>query len=239
MTISTTVEPLPRPVFTAAAFRRGLIAGLPFVASYGVPALAMGVAYKGLGLGLVAAVLFSLVVYSSTAQAVTLGLWAFPPPVAALVLACVGTNARYLVMGAHLHRHFGPFGRRLMFPILFILSDASWMLTATDAERSGPDAGYLLGSSLPGWVGWVAGTGLGYLLPFTPTGPFAVAAAVLPLAFVVTLLPTQWHGGRFVVPWLLSAVGGVVAATWFGEGWAMLVGGSVGTFYGLMRGVDA
>ncbi len=113
------------------------------------------------------------------------------------------------------------------------------MLTATEAERSGPDAGYLLGSSLPGWVGWVAGTGLGYLTPFRPTGPFAAAAAVLPLAFVATLLPRQWHGGRFVIPWLLSAAGGLVTATWLGGEWAMLAGGSVGTVYGLLRGTDA
>ncbi len=236
----TTIVPAPsRAPFTVVALRRGLIAGLPFLASYGVPALVMGVAYKGLGLGFVPAVLFSLLVYSSTAQAVTLGLWALPPPIAAFMLASVATNARYLVMGAHLHQFFGRFSKRLMFPILFFLSDASWILTATDAERSGPDAGYLLGSSLPGWIGWVAGTGIGYLLPLKATGPLAAATAVLPLAFVVTLLPRQWRGGRFVFPWLLSAAGGLIAAAWLGESWAMLVGGSVGTIYSLMRGDDA
>ena len=239
MTISTMTPVQSRPAFTAAAFRRGLIAGLPFLASYGAPALVMGIAYKGLGLGFVPAVLFSLVVYSSTAQAVTLGLWALPPPVAALVLACVATNARYLVMGAHLHQMFGRFSKRLMLPVLFVLSDASWMMTASEAERSGPDAGYLLGSSLPGWLGWVAGTGLGYLLPIKPTGPIAAATAVLPLAFVVTLLPKQWRGGRFVVPWLLSAGGGLIAGAWLGESWAMLAGGSLGTVYSLVRGDDA
>ncbi|MCW6512906.1 AzlC family ABC transporter permease [Lichenifustis flavocetrariae] len=239
MTISTAAVFPSRPAFTAAAFRRGLVAGLPFLASYGAPALVMGVAYKGLGLGFVPAVLFSLLVYSSTAQAVTLGLWALPPPIAAFVLASVATNARYLVMGAHLHQSFGRFGKCLMYPILFFLSDGSWMLTAADTERSGPDAGYLLGSSLPGWIGWVAGTGLGYLLPLKATGPFAAATAVLPLAFVITLLPTQWRGGRFIVPWLASAAGGLIAAAWLGESWAMLAGGSIGTFYSLIRGDDA
>lgn len=239
MTVSTPLTSPSRPAFTSAGFRRGLIAGLPFVVSYGAPALVMGVAYKGLGLGLVSAVMFSLLVYSSTAQAVTLGLWALPPPIAALVLASVATNARYLVLGAHLHQSFGRFGRGLMLPILFFLSDGSWMLTATDTERSGPDAGFLLGSSLPGWIGWVAGTGLGFLLPVKATGPLAAATAVLPLAFVVTLLPTQWHKGRFITPWLFSAVGGLIAAGWFSESWAMLAGGSVGIIYSLMRGDDA
>jgi predicted branched-subunit amino acid permease len=234
------ISPSPsRPNFTADGFRRGLIAGLPFLVSYGAPAIVMGVAYKGLGLGIVPAVLFSLVVYSSTAQAVTLGLWALPPPVAAFMLACVATNARYLVMGAHLHQTFGRFPKRLMLPILFALSDGSWMLTTAEAERSGPNAGYLLGSSLPGWVGWVAGTGLGYVLPFKATGPLAAATAVLPLAFVVTLLPTQWRGGRFVVSWLISAAAGMVAAEWLGESWAMLAGGSLGALFSIIRGDDA
>ena len=239
MTISIVTASPSRPVFTADAFRRGVIAGLPLLVSYGAPAIVMGVAYKGLGLGLVVAVLFSLVVYSSTAQAVTLGLWALPPPLAAFMLACVATNARYLVMGAHLHQSFGRFPKRLMLPILFALSDGSWMLTTAEAERSGPDAGYLLGSSLPGWVGWVAGTGLGYLLPFKATGPLAAATAVLPLAFVVTLLPTQWRGGRFVVSWLISAAAGMVAAEWLGESWARLVGVSLGALFSIIRGDDA
>jgi predicted branched-subunit amino acid permease len=238
MTISISSSLPSRPFFTANAFRRGLIAGLPFLVSYGAPAIVMGVAYKGLGLGVVPAVLFSLLVYSSTAQAVTLGLWALPPPVAAFMFACVATNARYLVMGAHLHQSFGRFPKRLMFPILFVLSDASWMLTTTESERSGPNAGYLLGSSLPGWVGWVAGTAVGYLLPFKATGPLAAATAVLPLAFVITLLPGQWRGRRFVVPWLISAAGGMIAAAWLGESWAMLVGGSLGALFSLMRGQD-
>lgn len=239
MTISMTAGAASSPHFTFAAFRCGLAAGSPFLASYGVPAIVMGVAYKGLGIGFVPAVLFSLVVYSSTAQAVTLGLWALPPPFAALMLACVGTNARYVVMSAHLHQAFGRFSKRLMLPILFVLSDASWMLTTVEAERSGPDAGYLLGSSLPGWIGWVAGTGFGYLIPFSPTGPLAAATAVLPLAFVTTLLPTQWRGGRLLTPWLFSAAFGLIAAAWVGESWAMLAGGSVGTLFSLLRGDDA
>ena len=93
-------------VFTAAAFRRGFVAALPFMVSNGVAGVAMGVAYRGLGLDFTSAVLFSLVIYSATAQAVTLGFWTMPPPIGAMVVACVATNARYLVMGAHLRQLF-------------------------------------------------------------------------------------------------------------------------------------
>ena len=224
--------------FTAAALRRGVIAALPFIASNGAAGIVMGVAYKGLGLGFIPAVLFSLVVYSATAQAVTLGLWALPPPMTAMVVVCMATNARYLIMGAHLRQLFAGLPRRMMLPTLFLLADASWLMTTADSERNGPDAGYLLGSSIPMAIGWIGGTALGYALPLEPAGPLSVAAALLPLAFIVTLLPTQWRGWKTLLPWSASAGTAVLVASFVGQSWAMLIGGSTGTLISLLRGDD-
>src|SRR5260370_34616758 len=116
-------------------------------------------------------------------------------------VACVATNARYLVMGAHLRQLLPDVPRRVMLRILFLLADASWLMTVAEAERGRRDAGYLLGSSLPMAIGWIGGTALGYALPLTPHGPLAVAAALLPLAFVAALLPTQWPGRARLLPW--------------------------------------
>jgi len=215
------------------------LAALPFIVSNGIAGIAMGVAYRGLGLGFTSAVLFSLVVYSATAQAVTLGLWALPPPIAAMAVACVATNARYLVMGAHLRQVFPDVPRRLMLPILFLLADASWLMTVAEAERGRRDAGYLLGSSLPMAIGWIGGTALGHALPLMPHGPLAVAAAFLPLAFVAALLPTQWRGWWSLLPWSASAAIGLTVASTFGQSWAMLIGGGVGTLVSALRGDDA
>jgi predicted branched-subunit amino acid permease len=224
---------------TTAAFRQGFFAALPFIASNGIAGIAMGVAYRGLELGFVPAVLFSLVVYSATAQAVTLGLWALPPPVAALMFACVATNARYLVMGAQLRQLFPDISRRVMLPILFLLADASWLMTVAEAERGRRDAGYLLGCSLPMAIGWIGGTALGYALPLRPHGPFAIAAALLPFAFVAALLPTQWRGRRSLLPWTVSAAVGIAAASELDQSWAMLIGGGAGMFVNLLCGDDA
>jgi predicted branched-subunit amino acid permease len=239
MTMIMRSRPGFKPTLTQAGFRRGFIAALPFILSNGVAGVIMGVAYKGLGLGLAPAVLFSLVVYSATAQAVTLGMWSLPPPVAAMVVACIATNARYLVMGAHLHQYFGDLRKRVMLPILFLLADASWLMTMADAERDGPDAGYLLGASVPMALGWIAGTGLGYELPLKPGGPLAIAAALLPAAFVVTLLPTQWKGPGSLLPWSLSAVVAILVSQLLGPNWAMLIGGGLGTATCMVRGDDA
>jgi len=225
--------------FTMAGLRRGLLAGLPFILSNGVAGIVMGVAYRGLGVDFAAAVLFSLLVYSATAQAVVLGLWAMPPPIAIMMLACAATNARYLVMGAHLRQLFTDVPRRVMLPILALLGDASWFMTVAEAERGRRDAGYLLGCSLPMAIGWIGGTALGHALPLQPHGPLAVAAAFLPLAFVVALLPTQWRGWRSLLPWAVSAIVGLAAASTLGQSWAMLIGGGAGTLVSALRGDDA
>jgi predicted branched-subunit amino acid permease len=226
------------PAFTGAGFRRGFVAALPFIVSNGLAGMVMGVAYRGAGLGFAPALLFSLVVYSATAQAVTLGLWAVPPPVAAMVAACLATNARYLVMGAHLRRLFRGAPHRLMLPVLFLLGDAAWLMTADDAERRGPDPGYLVGCSLPMAIGWIGGTAAGCVLPVRPGGALAAAAALLPLLFVATLLPSRWRGRRSLVPWALSAAAAVAALPFVGQGWSMLIGGALGTAVSAARGDD-
>jgi len=239
MVMSIIAHAMPKSPFTLAACRRGLVAALPFILSNGVGGIVMGVAYRGLGLDFAAAVLFSLLVYSATAQAVTLGLWAASPPVAAMVLACVATNARYLVMGAHLRQMFADLSGRVMLPVLALLADASWLMTVAEAERGRRDAGYLLGSSIPMAIGWIGGTAVGYAVPLNPGGSLATAAAFLPLAFVVVLLPTQWRGWRSLIPWTLSAAVGLAAASVLGPSWAMLCGGGAGTLLSALRGDDA
>lgn len=235
MTITTQPASSAKATCSGAGFRRGLLAALPFLLSNGVAGVVMGVAYRGVGLGFVPAVLFSVVVYSATAQAVTLGMWAPVPPIIPMAVACVATNARYLVMGAHLYQIFGRLKKRITLPSLFLLADASWLMTTADAESHDADVGYLLGASAPMAVGWMGGTALGYCLPLKPDGPLSVAAALLPAAFIVTLLPTQWRGARSCLPWLLSAAGALLVGSFISPNWAMLAGGAIGTSFSMMR----
>ena len=157
------------------------------------------------------------------------------PPIIPMAVALLATNARYLVMGAHLYQIFGRLKKRLTLPILFLLADASWLMTTADAENNEADVGYLLGASVPMAVGWMGGTAVGYGLPLAPGGPLSVAASLLPAAFIVTLLPTQWRGARSVLPWLLSAAGALLVGSWVSPNWAMLAGGAVGTSFSMMR----
>ncbi|WP_375777172.1 AzlC family ABC transporter permease [Bradyrhizobium sp. ma5] len=224
---------------TAAGFRRGLVAALPFLLSNGAAGLVMGLTYKGLGLEAPQAILFSLLVYSATAQAITLSMWASPLPVAAMVVACIATNSRYLLMGAHLRQLFGGLAPRKILLSLFLLADASWLMTSSDADSNGPDAGYLLGSSIPMAIGWVGGTALAYAAPFAASGPLKLAAALLPTMFIATLLPSQWKNATSRWPWLVSAVVALFVSRFVDPSWSMLIGGGCGTLVSMMERTDA
>jgi predicted branched-subunit amino acid permease len=204
----------------------------------GISGIVIGVAYRGLGLDLATATFFSTAVYSATAQAVTLGMWSASPSLAGMIVACVATNARYLLMGAHLRQLFADVPRRLMLPVLFLLADASWFMTVAESERGRRDPGYLLGCSVPMIVGWVGGTALGHLIPLNPQGPIALAAGFLPLGFIVTLLPTQWRGRPSLMPWSVSAIVALVVANSLGPNWAMIFGGGAGSLVCVFRGDD-
>jgi predicted branched-subunit amino acid permease len=108
-------------------------------------------------------------------------------------------------------------------------------MTTADAQGTDADAGYLLGASTPMAIGWMGGTALGYGLPLNPGGPFAVAAALLPAAFIVTLLPSQWRGRHTVLPWILSAATAALVSHFMAPDWAMLIGGAAGTGLSAMR----
>jgi predicted branched-subunit amino acid permease len=157
-----------------------------------------------------------------------------------MMLAILSVNARYLVMGANLRQIFSDVPLRRMLPALFLLADANWVLTVTKAEQGDRDVGLLVGSGLPMWLGWVAGTGIGYALNLAPTGALALAFGFLPLGLIVSMIPAQMKGKTRAValPWLLTAVGVWAASFVMPLTWATLAGAAVGTIVGAVRGRD-
>ncbi|MGW1424510.1 AzlC family ABC transporter permease [Bradyrhizobium manausense] len=239
MTIRSNALAKLEPRLSHAGIRRGCVDALPFLLTNGVAGIVMGVAYRSNGVGFVPATLLSIFVYSATAQAVTLGMWAAGSSFIPIAVACIATNARYLVMGVHLHQAFGRLRKRAMLPILFLLADASWLMTSADSERNGADAGYLCGAGIPMAVGWIGGTVIGYDLPLAPGGPLMAAAALLPAAFIVTLLPGQWRGRRSIYAWSLAAVSAAFVSLYLPSSWAMLIGGAIGTAVSMRSGDNA
>jgi len=224
------VDRLTRP-----GIARGLAAGWPFALSGAVAGLLMGLVYRGLGLGWELALAFSTLVYSGTAQAVTAGMWREPLPIAAMTLAALAVSLRYLAMGAHLRQIFPGVPHRVMLPTLFLLGDAAWAMTATEAAKGRRDIGFLCGLNLAMAAGWIGGTLAGVLAAVVPPGPVAAAAGFLPLGYIAASLPAQWQGRATLPAWVVSAATAAAAVTVMPAGWAMLAGGAAGTAVAALR----
>lgn len=215
--------------FTMRGVRSGAILGWPLLLSTGAAGLVMGIACRQAGMSLPLAALFSTGVFSGTAQALAVQLWAPTPPLFAILLAAGAVNVRYLVMGARLAATYPDVPRRIMLPTMAIYGDGSWLIAASEVERGRRDAGVLLGASAVTILGWVGGTIAGFIAGVALDGPWAAAAAFVPLGFIVAYVPDQWRGRATTLSWVVAGVVSVASLQIVAPHWAMLAGGLAGT----------
>ena len=140
--------------------RAGIRRGLPF----GIAVFAISVSFGVLArpvMGPVAPIVMSIVVFSGAAQFGALAVLIAGGSAGAAIAAGVLLNARYLAMGIALAPSLrGRAPSRAAFALPLV--DASW---AAASRGDGTfDPWYLVGVSIPQYVGWVLGTVVGVLI---------------------------------------------------------------------------
>jgi predicted branched-subunit amino acid permease len=164
-----------------------------------------------------------------------LGLWAFPLPATAIVLATLVVNLRHLLMGAALQPWFARLPARTAYGSVFFMGDESWALTLGEFARGGRDGAFLLGSGLVLFVSWVAATCTGWLAGAVLGDPSRWALDfAFPAAFVALLIG-MWRGRADIWPWTIAALVAVAAAQWLPGQWYIILGGLAGSLVGVMR----
>jgi 4-azaleucine resistance transporter AzlC len=180
--------------------RAGVRRGLPF----GMAVFAISVSFGVLAhplLGAVAPIVMSIVVFSGAAQFGALAVLLAGGSAGAAIAAGVLLNARYLAMGIALAPSLrGRASSRAAFALPLV--DASW---AAASRGDGTfDPWYLVGVSIPQYVGWVLGTVVGVLIGSHLGDPEAIGLDALFPAFFIVLLYEEARGRRR----LASAAGG-------------------------------
>jgi 4-azaleucine resistance transporter AzlC len=180
--------------------RAGVRRGLPF----GMAVFAISVSFGVLAhplLGAVASIVMSIVVFSGAAQFGALAVLLAGGSAGAAIAAGVLLNARYLAMGIALAPSLrGRASSRAAFALPLV--DASW---AAASRGDGTfDPWYLVGVSIPQYVGWVLGTVVGVLIGSHLGDPEALGLDALFPAFFIVLLYEEARGRRR----LASAAGG-------------------------------
>ena len=152
-------------------------------------------------MGPVAPIVMSILVFSGSAQLGALAVLLAGGGTAAAIAAGVLLNARYLAMGLALAPSLrGRAPSRAAFALPMV--DASW---AAASRGDGTfDPWYLVGVSIPQYVGWVLGTVVGVLLGSHLADPKALGLDALFPAFFIVLLFEEAHGRRR----LAAAAGG-------------------------------
>jgi 4-azaleucine resistance transporter AzlC len=188
--------------FASAPKRR--VPGNSRAKPFGIAVFAISVSFGVLArplMGLVAPIVMSIVVFSGAAQFGALAVLLAGGSTGAAIAAGVLLNARYLAMGIALAPSLK--GRALSRAAFAMpLVDASW---AASSRGDGTfDAWYMIGVSIPQYVGWVLGTIVGVVIGPRLGDPKALGLDALFPAFFIALLYEEARGRRRIA----AAAGG-------------------------------
>jgi len=143
------------------SYAAGARAALPLVVPTLLVAVSFGVAAAGLGWGVLAPIVMSVIVFSGSAQFAIASVLGAGGSVVAAIVAAALVNGRFLAMGVAI----GPSmrGGRLQRALEGqAIVDTSLVLARTGATAYGPRR--LLGATAPQFAAWVSGTAVGAAL---------------------------------------------------------------------------
>jgi len=227
-----TNQPTP---FTWAGLRAGILgAGAPAAGGF-VFGIAFGLLADQVGLALSTAVLMSMLVYSGTAQFVSLQAWGDPIPLAAICGAILATNARYVLLGASVRPWFHGISPAKTYASLFLLSEGNWAPALRERLEGRMDAAYMLGCGLAMYVSWVSATAIGHVLGQLIPDPKAFGIDFVLLAFFTVVAVGVWRGRRDIAPLLAAVAVALVVSRLVPGHWYILAGGLAGSLVAALK----
>lgn len=161
-----------------AAWREGLLLGLPTLFGLGAWGMVVGVAMVKGGLTVLQASAMTLIVFSGSAQLAALPLLAAAAPVWVIFATAFVVNLRFVIFAALLAPHFAhlrPFQRFYLGYISGDLSIALFLQRYPRPVRETGKLSFLKGLLYPNWAAWQVGTFAGI--------------------FVGSAVPTDWQLG--------------------------------------------
>jgi len=219
----------PKPYWSRAGLRRGLVLMLPALPATAVFGVAFGAVAAQKGLTFTEAVLMSGIVFAGAAQFVAVEIWSggfTPGVIVTLALVTAVINMRMLLISASLRPWLGSLPGWQVYPMLTLTTDISWLNAVRYRREGGADASILLSCNAVIWILWVPMTAIGYLTGAMIADPHRFGLdLIVPIYFVAMLVPI-WPGMRGAVPW---AVAGIVAlaAERFIPGWWFVICGAL------------
>lgn len=224
-----------RTTFSRAGVADGLRATAPLAVSVAAYGAVFGVLARQVGVTLAEAMLMNVFVFAGAAQLASLDQWAYPLPIAGIVVTVLLINLRLIMLSASMRPWLKTLPSRIVYPMLHILSDEAWAVAMTRYRNGARDAGIVLGCNLAIVLAWLPAVALGHVLGAAIGDP---AALGLDFAFTAVFGAMLFGGyrSRFdLVPWGMS---GIVAwfVWWLLPGtWYVIAGGLAGFLVAVLR----
>ncbi len=201
-----------------------------FVVAFGA---AFGLAATQAGIGELAVVVMSTLVFSGYAQFAALELWGQQVPVITMLVTVLVISARHLLMGATLYpwlRELPPVKR---YGVMLVASDANWAMSLQAFGRGQPGFGLLLGGGLALWLFWVLGTLLGVCSGGVVRDPRSWGLDMVMGCFLLAVLVSGKNNWRMLVNWSVAACASLLAFRYLPENSHVITGAVAGGVAGI------
>jgi len=215
---------------TWAGFRQ-LVPISAFVTAFGA---AFGLAATQAGLGDVATIAMSALVFAGASQFAALDLWGAQIPLATVALTVFAINARHLLMGATLYpwlRHL-PAAKR--YGIMVVATDANWAMSMQVFNRGRPGFGVLFGGGLALWLFWVIGTAIGAYFGNAISDPRRFGFDMIMGCFLLSMVVGGEKNPRMLMIWVAAAFSSLLAYWYLPENSHVVVGALTGGAIGIL-----
>ncbi|NMD07722.1 MAG: AzlC family ABC transporter permease [Phyllobacteriaceae bacterium] len=209
-------------------FLRGFGEVWPMLLAYAPIAALWGAVAAAQGFSPLEAVLMSAIVYSGTAQFVSVDLLKESTPLSLIVFAVATVGLRHVLMSASISRHIQHFPKAKASILMFWLTDEAWAILERRALHERLTPAYFFGASFPLWPNWVLFSGIGAVVGNQLGDGAAIGLDFAFAAMFIAVLAGFWKGPRTGAILAMSALAACLAKLYVPGAWYILIGGVAG-----------
>jgi predicted branched-subunit amino acid permease len=180
----------------------------------------------------------SVLVYSGTAQAATIGSFSDGVHLAGILAAVTAVlllNARYLLYGASLQPWLSQASPAQAYGALFFMGDANWAMSTRAHAEGEHDAAYIFGSGVSMFLPWIAGTALGAMAGNLIADPKMLGVDFLLPAFCFAMAIGLFKSRGDIAPAAVAVVVTALLDRFAPSGWTLVAAGVSGGLTAWLR----
>jgi predicted branched-subunit amino acid permease len=221
--------------WSAAGWWIGLRLTLPILASLVLFGLAVGAAGARAGLSFVDNLLMNVAVLAGMSQMVAFEIWPQTftwSTVATLTLITAVVNSRMFLASASMHVWLAPLPAWQSVPLLYYLTDTSWLVSMRYRAEGGRDLAVCASATLLIVVVWLATTLGGHVLGARVGNPRSYGLDLVMPIFFVVMLVQLWNGPRRAIGWAVAGAVALASERLLPGWWFIIIGAVTGAVVG-------